>query len=203
MTHLKPRSTTVLLYQGDDMDTLAHLKRKLDLAKSQAQRRETSGAARMDDAGDGEDTTVAEAQREYDAAVDAAADRALEVEIQDIGRRRFRDLIEAHPPRMVNSEPDAEGKTVQVMHDEDAGWGINTATFPEALLTFRDDDRMTIAQPAFKNKAEVQAFVDDELSAGDFDDLWAAAFMINRSPSADPFQHRSTTASASSGATSR
>lgn len=194
MTHLKPRSTTVLLYQGDDMDQLAHLKRKLDYAERQA-------AQKAQDAKDGaalrygddleEDTSVADAQREYDSFLDQAAERALEVELRAIGRRRFRDLLEAHPPRMVDSEPDEDGKIVKVEHEDDAGWGVDASTFPEALLCYRDDDVVTIAKPEFKNKGEVKAFIDDDLTDGDYEQMWVAALMLNRSPSADPFVHRS------------
>lgn len=179
-THLKPRSATVVLYQGDDMDTLAELRRRVDLAERQAEQR--SGTERAGD----DDMSVSEAKNAFDAFVDAAAERALEVEIRSIGRRRFRDLVLEHPPRMVDAEPDADGKVVQVEHEDDQGYGVNVDTFARALLTYRDGEHVTIAHPEFPSKAAVEAFVDDELAEGDFDKAWTGAFFLNRAPSADP-----------------
>lgn len=194
MTHLKPRSATVTLYQGDDMDRLAELQRKVELAQRIAQN--GAGNARMDDAPeDGDPTPLKDAQAAFDAFVDEAAARALSIEIRTIGRRRFRDLVAEHPPRMVEKKaaPPAEGEAAaepkapeMVEHDEDAGWGINTETFPLALLCFRDEGTVTIAQPDFATKADVQRFVDDELNEGDFDQLWQASYLLNRTPSQDP-----------------
>jgi hypothetical protein len=72
--------------------------------------------------------------------VDEAAERALEVTFQSIGRRRFAELVEKHPPRMVDGEPGEDGNVKQVEHEDDQGFGVNTSTFPRALLTFRDGD---------------------------------------------------------------
>jgi hypothetical protein len=193
--HLKPRSTVVVLYQGDDMDQLAHLKRRVDIA----QRRADSGssAARFGD----DDESATAAQAAYDAFVDEAAERALEIELRSIGRRRFRDLLAEHPPRMVESEPDEDGKTKPVVHEDDAAFGVNTEAFPLALLCYRDGDAVTLARPEFASKSDLQRFVDDELADGDFDQLWIAAHMLNRSPSADPKAHASISGSQSTPAT--
>lgn len=193
-THLKARSATVTLYQGDDMDRLAQLRRAAEIAANIAQANE--GTARMGD----DDSSVADAQRAFDAFVDEAAERALQVRLESIGREFFRDLIAQHPPRMVPKKvaPPAEGESAgepeMVEHDEDAGYGVNTETFGKALLTFRrtveDGDEpelvATIALPEFKTEAAVRRFVDRELSEGDFDQLWIAAYFLNRSPSSDP-----------------
>jgi hypothetical protein len=192
MTHLKPRSATVTLYQGDDMDRLAALQRAVGLAERIAENGKS--AARLGDV----NQSVSEAQAAFDAFVDEAAERALTVEIRSIGRRRFRDLIAEHPPRMVKRKvtqertlgeaeapPPVDGPD-EVEHEDDAGYGVNTETFPMALLCYRDGDTVTIAQPEFATKADVQRFVDDELAEGDYDQLWIAAYMLNRSPSRDP-----------------
>lgn len=193
MTHLSPRSATVLLYQGDDMDQLAHLHRQIVVAERQAERAsEKTGTERAgdDDQSPSEARAAVEAaQAAYDEFVDAAAERAVEVVMHSIGSRRFRDLLAEHAPRMVDGELDPEHPDVtpkQVMHPDDRFFDVNTLTFPLALLTFRDGDAATIAQPEFSTVAAVKAFVEDELSDGDLDQLWQAAHLLNRSPTSDP-----------------
>lgn len=168
--HLKPRTARFVLYQGDDMAVLAELKRAADHASSEPNPR--GGGA-------GVEETAA-----YEAFLDEAAERAVEIVLQAIGRRRWRDLVVAHPPRMVESEPDDEGKTRQVEHDDDVQWGVNTETFPRALLTFVDGDYRTIVDPDLGD--DLEAFIDDELAEGDFEKFWIAAFQLNASPSRDP-----------------
>lgn len=201
--HLKPRSATIVLYQGDDMDRLAELRRNVQIAERIAEAGKTS--ARL-----GDDTqSLDDAKTEFDAFVDDAAERAVTVEIHSIGRRRFRDLLLEHPPRMVPRKVQMEralgeetapttdtGELVE--HAEDAGYGVNTETFPRALLCYRDGDMVTIAQPEFKSDGEVADFVDDELAEGDFERLWIDALMLNRSPSRDPKALRYMNASSSS-----
>lgn len=195
MTHLKPRSATVTLYQGDDMDRLAELQRRVTMAERIAENKDS--ATRFGD----DNPSVGEAKAAFDAFVDEAAERALSIEIRTIGREFFRDLLAQHPPRMVEKKaaPPAEGEEAaapeMVEHEDDAGWGVNTETFPVALLTFRklveyDDDEpelvVTIGQPEFKTEAKVRRFVNRELSEGDSDQLWQAAYLLNRTPTQDP-----------------
>lgn len=181
MTHLKPRRATKPLYQGDDMARLAELALALDVAKRRA-----AGASGAERLGDDVTAGVNAAQAAYDGFLDEAAERAVNVSVQHIGRRRFAALVEAHPPREIDSEPDVEGKTKKVEHPEDAGYGVNTATFPRALLTFRDGDYMTLVEPEFNTQRDVEDFIDDELAEGEYDEFWIAAYMLNRGPSADP-----------------
>lgn len=169
MAHLKPRTAKVVLYQGDDMATLAELKRAADRA--------TDGN-RMDD---GADEKAA-----YEAFVTEAAERAVEVVLESIGRRRWRDLVLAHPPRMVDSDPDDEGQTRQVEHDEDVYFSVNTETFPRALLLYSEGGKATIAAPTFADEAGLAEFVDDDLAEGDFEKAWVAAFHLNTNPPQDP-----------------
>lgn len=205
--HLKPRSATVVLYQGDDMDRLAELKRKVDLAERMLEQALADAADRPARVGDDAAENVvaareakAQSEAEFDAFVDEAAERALSIEIHTIGREFFRDLVAAHPPRLVPKPvaPPADGEDApapeMVEHEDDAGWGVNAETFPVALLTFRKMDEegdepelvTTIAQPEFKTEAKVKRFVNRELSEGDFDRLWQAAYLLNRTPTQDP-----------------
>lgn len=199
MTHLKPRSATKVLYQGDDMPRLAELKRAVDVAKWRLDNTEEQVAGQAAREGDDVAESVVaarkaytDAQAAYDTAVDEAAERAIEVVIHDIGRRRFTNLVAAHPPREVDSEPDDKGETRKVTHPDDEGWDVNTETFGRALLVYRGEQGdepgrfVTIAQPAFQSARDVEDFVDDELSDGDFSQLWQAAYFLNRGPSADP-----------------
>lgn len=199
MPTLKPRTATVVLYQGDDMDRMTELRREADQAAEIAQRSKAPLRA-------GDEVVSEDVQRKrdaYDAFVDVAAERALTVEIHSIGRRRFRDLMLAHPPRkiMIKDDPDPEQPGIpvgehEVNHEEDAGWEINSDTFPEALLSFIDPDDSevrTIAEPAFKDRKSVIEFLNDECSEGDFNGLWQAAYYLNRLPSQDPKASRFST----------
>jgi hypothetical protein len=175
VTRLKPRTATVVLYQGDDMATLSELKRAADHAMANGTRTD-----------DGADEKIA-----YDAFVDKAAERAVEVVIQSIGPRRWQDLVLAHPPRMVESEPDDEGRTRMVEHDDDLD-GVDTSTFPRALLTYVDPEKphfRTIIGPEFADEADLAEFVDDEIAQGDFERLWQLAFQLNTARGRDPKDH--------------
>ena len=207
MTTLKPRTATVVIYQGDDMDRMTELRRAAEQAEAIAQREK--GAPRR--GGDEVAAGVQEAKDAYDAFVDEAAGRAVTVELHSIGRRRFRDLMAAHPPRkvMVKDDPDPEQPELPVKereedHPDDAGFDVNVDTFPEALLTFIDPDDgdvRTVAAPVFKDRKTIGAFLDDDVSEGDFNGLWTSAYYLNRMPSQDPKASRFSAAPRSSTAT--
>lgn len=209
MAHLKPRTATITIFQGDDMDRVAQLKRAVDIAErrlriAHLEHDQSSGTARAgDDTSD--DTAAAEAalgaaRDAFDAFVDDAAGRALSVVVQTIGTRRFRDLLADHPPRMVKRKvqrpverrlgeeemPEPVEVEEDVEHEDDREFGVNVSTFGKALLTYRDGDIATIGAPEFADRVAVERFVDDELSEGDFDGLWQAAYLLNRTGSQDP-----------------
>ena len=210
MSHLKPRTTSVTIYQGDDLDRLGELRREADLAERIAQEALDKAEAQAANPGprrtgdSAPDLTAARAAFEaackptrdaFDAFVDDAAERALIVWLRSIGRRRFVDLVAEHPARKVAGKGESEPETV---HEEDRLFNVNTETFPSALLTYIDADYpefRTITEPGFKGRAEVQAFLDDEIAEGDFDKLWMAAYWLNRTPGADPKAVRYSTAS--------
>lgn len=219
MTHLKPRSTTVTLYQGDDMDRLAHLKRAVDIAERLAQQ---DGNARAGDESVDENEDVKAARDAFDAFVDDAAGRALSVELHSIGNLNFVNLVAAHPPRRVAVEvepvlmeralgedeaqpiPQLPSAPKMVDHDDDAWCGVDTTTFPRALLTFIEADvpddeepARTIASPEFPTPTKLARFVDRELAEGDFEQIWITAYHLNRNPSADPKAARYSAASPS------
>ena len=190
---LKPKSATIPLYQGDDAENLAELRMAVAIAERQLEQKrglldsQQDRARRVGDPVAVTSDEIAAAEREvkekqdaYDAAVDQAADRAIEVRVQSIGRRRFRDLVASNPPR---TSTDDDGETV--IDADDVPFGVNIETFPMALLAYVDSDdtdvRTTVA-PAFKGSKDAQEFYDDQVSDGDFEKIWMAAYWVNRAP---------------------
>lgn len=177
---LKPRTTSVVIYQGDDLEQLAELRRAVTRA-------ETASAGAPLRGGDAVPGAAEKAA--YDAFVDEAAGRAVEVVMEAIGSTRFADLMLAHPPREVDGE---DGKRI---HEDDEPFGVNTLTFGKALLAHRDEKR-TIVSPDV-SEADLREFLDDECSEGDVERLWTAAYYLNRTPGADPKDTRFSTSSLS------
>lgn len=201
MTEFKPRTATVVIYQGDDLSALADLRRAADIAERKAdidlniaQARARADAPRR--AGDSTpedpqvayDAAVKPSRDAYDAFVDEAAERATVVTLQAIGRKAFRALMREHPPR--SSEIVAEdGTKRQEIHEDDSAWGVNTETFPDELLAYDDDGDLTILTPEFDTAAKRRKWL-DRLADGDFEQLWATAYQLNRAVGADPLASR-------------
>lgn len=187
MPQLKPRSATVVIYQGDDLEVLADLRRKVEIAKRHAE------AASMTARAGDDDESVKAAEANYDAAVDDAAERALVIELRHIGKRRWRDLLVAHPPREVEGE---DGK--KVTHEDDAGFEVNTETFPDALVSFIDGDVRTIhaLSDETPSPGRLRDLLDDELAEGDFERVWHTAFWLNKAPGGDPAMGKFSTGTA-------
>ena len=125
MSTLKPRTATIPIYQGDDAERLAELRMAVAVAERQAM--QSNGAPRR-----GGDSDPAEAikaaQAAYDAFVDEAAERAVEVVVRSIGRRRFRDLVAAHPPRKEKNSTTGPSMSPRTSF-------TSVATSPDSLLT--------------------------------------------------------------------
>ena len=195
MSLLKPRTATVVLYQGDDMERLAELQRAAYAAEAQARADLQSAARAPKRTGDEEPIeafreAVQPSRDALNAFIDQAADRAVEVQMQAIGSTRFADLVLAHPSRKVQ----VDGKTVD--HPDDATFAdyllqfgiedgaVNTATFPKALLKHREG-RRTIVDPDL-SEADLAEFLDEECSVGHIDEMWRAAYLLNRAVTVDP-----------------
>lgn len=183
MTSIKPRTASIVIYQGDDLATLNDLRK----AAEASVRRQEGAPSRL-----GDDRGPTPEQEAYDAFVGEAADRAVVVEFRAIGRKRFAELVAAHPARKVEVEfTDADGNVRKTLdtHPDDAGFDVNVETFGEALLMFVDKDDTdvrTIVEPEFKTTAERQDFLDNDLSEGNFVELWTGAYYLNRAQSVDP-----------------
>lgn len=195
-TTLKPRSWAIPIYQGDDAERLADLRMAVAIAERQLEQKrglldsQQDRARRVGDPVAVTSDEIAEAESEvkakqdaYDAGIDQAAERAVEVRGQSIGSRRFRDLVAAHPARMV---PNEQGEAVP---HEDDDLGVNEETFPLALLEYVDADDpeiRTITTPEFKGPKDTRAFFEDHVSDGDLEKIWRAAYWGNRAPGTDP-----------------
>ena len=182
------RKISIPLYDGDDFDRLSELRREIDIAERKAELPFLPGSPRR--LGDLGDETVARAEVKrakaaFSEAVDEAAGRAETWVLEAIGHEEFRDLLAAHPPRKVTETVDGEDR--EVTHPDDAGWEVNTQTFPRALLEFvdpEDDEIRTVAEPALDPVALRRRI--KRLSAGEFDTLWVAAHELNAGRVADP-----------------
>ena len=164
---VSPRTDRIQLYQGDDLARIESLRKDVERAKLSA-----SGPARVGDTG----SDLAAAKLALQVACEEAEPRAVVVVVQHLGRRKFRTLVSAHPPR------DGE--------KEDEYLGVNADTFPEALLEFVDDadpdsPARTIVEPEFVNKAAVAKFL-DSLSDADYNRIFRKAMVLNRAPADDP-----------------
>lgn len=164
MTLITPRTSEVRIYHGDDLQQLADLRRDLDVAQR---------AAALQVATLGGDDTVATARAAYDAAVDAAAARAVTVKLKALGVRAFRQLRAEHPARTSVGD---DGRPVT--HPDDEDYGVNVETFPWAFLP------AAIVEPDL-GKAAAEEFL-DSLADGDFEKLWLTAYFLNVSPGSDP-----------------
>lgn len=171
---LKPRTATVLIYQGDDMANLADLHREVEHAEAAAK------AASKSPLREGDPIPSAQAERDaYNAAVDEAAERAIEVTLTAIGTKRWADLVAEHPARTV----EVDGKPQTVVADQIHE--VNTDTFPRALLTYNRDGKRTLSIDGV-SEADVAEFLDEEIAEGDFEKLWSTAYWLNRGTAADP-----------------
>jgi hypothetical protein len=187
MSTLKPRTATIPIYQGDDTERLAELRMAVAIAERQAQI--ASGAPKRG-GDDDPQAAVNAAQAEFDAFVDEASERAIEVVVRAIGRRRFRDLLAEHPAREVD---DKDGK--KVTHEDDREYGVNVETFAPALLLFAEageDGVRTIMGPSevTKSPTVLRDFLDDEVTEGDYEKIFTVAYWINRAPGSDPKELR-------------
>lgn len=151
---LAPRRVLALtIFQGDDLDTLAHLKRAADVSTRNLR--------------EGDDAEQTPEQHAYQAAVDDAAGRAIEVWVTKQGNRAYRNLLTRHVPR-DDDQADAA-----------AGW--NRDTFPAELLA-----SCVTTEPAV---ADLDAFL-DTIALDDYDYLVTIAQAVHEVRSADPRESR-------------
>jgi len=167
MSELKPRTASVVVYQGDDIERLSELHRKAQTA------RRTAEAAfgtplRTGDAVAPKGALVAE-EVAYNEAVSEAADRAIVIEVEALKRARFRSLLAEHPPRETD--------------EDDKAYGVNVDSFGQPFLV-ESVTRAGVGERDF-TPGQTRDLIED-LPEGDFDRLFATAYWLNRAPGADP-----------------
>lgn len=184
------RRATISIYDGDDFERLADLRREVTIAERRlaaVEREDTTEAAR---AGDAEPdraqqarAAVEAARDAFDAFVDDAAQRAEEWVLEPIGHAEFRQLLKDHPPRKNVADDGTE-----TIEPDDELYGVNVETFPKAILTFvdPDDDQIrTVAAPAFDTEAALRRRI-KRLAAGELETMWMAAYELNARGITDP-----------------
>lgn len=184
MTDLKPRTASVVIYQGDDLERLSELRREADIAERELE----VGATSLARVGDDDKVTpaqVAEKRLAYNAYVDEAAERAIIVTVEAMKRTPFRALMAEHGAREKN--------------DEDEAFGVNMDAFPEPFL--RESVVKVEIGDRELNLGQIRDLL-DALPEGDFDRVFSTAYMLNRAPGGDPKESRYSTASPSSVETS-
>lgn len=154
---ITPRTETIYLFQGDDEELI----RDLDRRAREAQKAAEKGPARLlCDIENWRDLA-----EQHDTLVVEAKERAVKVVVRALGRRTWRALVAAHPPREDSKEDEAAG--------------VNEETFADALVP------LSLASPVFESDAERDAFL-DSLNDAQFNGLYLTAFVLNRGTQSPP-----------------
>lgn len=178
----KPRSAKVPLYSGDYQQRVDLIDAEIQATKQAAERARKSNQVRLLSElppGAFEDARVAELEAEREALV-TEAEANGEVTIATLqalaakdgvpGRKRWADLIKAHPPREGDDVPEAT-------READKRLGVNDEAFGEALVP--------LSIVALEPDMPVDDLLDN-LSSAQFDLLYAVAFGLNRGTGSDP-----------------
>lgn len=177
------RKATIPIYEGDDFERMAELRREVEIAERKAEADALSrGERRMGDDEPAEPGYVTEARSAFDAFVDEAAERAETWVLEPIGHEEFRTLLAEHLPRKVKGEDGKESD-----HPDDEAFGVNSETFPKALLTYvdpEDEEIRTVAEPRLEPAALRRRL--KRLAAGEYQSMWVVALMLNRQGIVDP-----------------
>jgi hypothetical protein len=174
---IEQRTAVVTIYGGDYLDRIRDLELKAQAteeAHDRAKKAEGESAESRLAVDVPDSTRLAEEHDrivdERDALVAEADAQALHVKLRALGRREWRDLVAAHPPRTV--EKDKVSKDVAA---SDAQSGVNDDTFKDALIA------ASLIGP------EGVTFEDlDQLADIDYQRLYVTAFALNRGAAPDP-----------------
>lgn len=123
------RTTTVILLQGDDAEELQRLRDTAAALRRRAEQLRKSAAKPVlvsddDPVLEAEDAADA-AEQEADAFAATAEERGVAVVLQALDRKRWPELLAAHPPRDDNEADKRVGANVE---------SISEALVPEALI---------------------------------------------------------------------
>lgn len=159
-TNLTRRTESVVFYQDDDENRLKELREAAERVKPDPKARVSPRTLDEPDPAE----LYAEATRAHDDFKDEATTRAVVVVVQALRRKAWRSLVAEHKP--------VEGVLV------DESLGVNAVTFSEALVP------VSIAEPAFTPDG-LEEFLGD-LSDGQYDQIFWAAWRANRLGASDP-----------------
>lgn len=170
MTSVKPRTATVVIYQGDDLARLAQLDRRVEETEAAIKRAEKArGGTRLMYEDDPVETARAEhdaAMAERDAFAAEAEPRGVTVALHAVPRKKWRELARKHPAR-----PDVPTDSM----------GVDMDDFPDALLPLSiDREQSTI-------EGDLDEFLESLSDYDYYDRLFLTSFALNRgSATADP-----------------
>lgn len=158
MIELKPRTKTVVLFQGDD---LARHDELLDEMQRTAQG--ISGTSPR--LGDDPKAAARLAAEAFNAFKDEAEERAVKIEVRAIGRKAWRELVAKHPVREGDDGDEERGFNVESMGDD---------LVPACIV-----------EGQFPSVADRDAFLDD-LPDGLWNLLYRQCVQINQAIGPDP-----------------
>lgn len=158
MTKIKPRTSTVTIFQGDDFEHERELRLKVENAVMSSANDDASRRRVDPDA-------VLTAATEYDDFIAEATDRGIVVPVQMLGRSKWREMVANHPPRLDN--------------ELDEGWGFNFDTLADDLVP------ASIVEGHFGSIADRDEFL-DSLCDADYSKFYAEARNLNQAAGPDP-----------------
>lgn len=177
---ITPRTESVIVLQGDDDETLRHLKADVDrLEKSKPRQVGERLLGDVDPEVEWEAAKAA-AKQAHDEFAEEAKERGVTVVLRAVGRKTWRDLVARHPARDGN--------------EADKNFGANVDALQEELVP------LCMASPTGTNE-ERAAFL-DSLNEGQFGDLAIKSWGLNIGKTADPTQRLLSEGSRNSTATS-
>lgn len=186
MGTFKPRTTTVLIYQDDDLDQIAEHRAKVERAAMTSRRQAREG--------DDEASDLATAIREYNDFLDEAGERAAKVLLAALRKDDWRELVAQHPPRQPVLDDDGD---VVEPYESDREYGFNIEKIAEPLLaaTFKRVRDLELEQPF--DEADLP-----ELCDADYERVYQDAVGLNIGAGPDPKARLSLPPAPTSSATS-
>jgi hypothetical protein len=192
ITHSRP-FTTVILFQGADLDPIAE--RRAAYQRAELERLADAPRRLGDDLPESE---ASEKARDHDEFMEGALERATHVKLGAVSRKKYRELLAAHPPRPDVKDPESGEVTETFPDDQRFGFDVTAMGEPlilGCLAAWDEDIRPTqpdVPERQFDSDRERQAFVDD-LSDGEFSRLFSAAVGLNQGVGPDPKARLSST----------
>lgn len=176
MTGFQPLTHKVTLYQGDYQQRIQEAASAAELAEMRLKRErekpdQVRTLAEIPDIVTLAEEFHAAAKVHDDLVAEAEAEGALVVTLRAVGRRKWSELVAAHPPRTEDDVPESVRKS-------DAELGVNDTALGEELLP------LSIAELSDPDLQVADLL--DMVSSAQFDLLYGTAFALNRGLGSDP-----------------